>query len=375
MAAIFTPGLKVTEHTVIVKDRRLPLEGEVLVELGQEVQPDDIVARTDLPGKIYPINVANQLGIDPGRLGDAMLKKVGDAVKEGDVVARTAGFLGMFQNEAQAPVSGTIESISPITGQVIYQAAPIPVEVDAYIRGRVVEVIPGEGCVVQAPAMFVQGIFGLGGEVKAELAVAVAAPTDVLEATALTAEHAGKIVIGGSYITLGALEQAIQLGVAGIVTGGFDYDEIKELLGYEVGVAITGGEDLGLTLIVTEGFGQIQMAPATFALLSSRVGRRASINGATQIRAGVIRPEVVVTFDDEAGPTERYAEPEPTGISIGDPVRGIRAPWFGRLGTVTGLPVDPIVLPSGSKARVMEVRFDNEETAQIPRSNVEVIEQ
>ena len=33
MAAVFTPGLKVTEHTIVVKDRRLPLEGEVLVEV------------------------------------------------------------------------------------------------------------------------------------------------------------------------------------------------------------------------------------------------------------------------------------------------------------------------------------------------------
>ena len=77
------------------------------------------------------------------------------------------------------------------------------------------------------------------------------------------------------------------------MTGGFDYDDIKALLGYEVGVAITGNEELGLTLVVTEGFGEIQMAPGTFALLKKHAGRRASINGATQIRAGVIRPEVV----------------------------------------------------------------------------------
>lgn len=375
MAAIFTPGLKVSEHTVLVKDRRLPIEGEVLVEVGQEVSADDIVARTELPGKIYPINVANQLAIDPGRLGESMLKAVGDRVEQGEVVARSPGLFGLFKSEATAPVSGTIESISTITGQVIYQAAPIPVEVDAYIRGRVIEVIEGEGCVIQAAATLVQGIFGLGGEVKAELAMAVDAPTDVLDVSAITPDLRGKIAVGGAYATIEGIRAAIAHGLAGIVTGGFDYDEIKDLLGYEVGVAITGGEDLGLTLIVTEGFGHIQMAPATFALLSKKAGRRASINGATQIRAGVIRPEVVVTFDDEEVPTERVDPGDPKGIAIGDEVRGIRAPWFGRLGEVTDLPVEPVVLGSGGPARVMEVRFEDGTTARIPRANVEVIEQ
>jgi hypothetical protein len=158
-----------------------------------------------------------------------------------------------------------------------------------------------------------------------------------------------------------------------VVTGGFDYDDIKALLGYEVGVAITGGEDLGLTLVVTEGFGEIQMAPGTFALLQKKAGQMASINGATQIRAGVIRPEVVITYGEDV-PEGRYTPPEPTGISMGDPVRGIRAPYFGQLGTVVELPVEPEALESESRARVMVIEFEDGTRARLPRANVEVIE-
>ncbi len=373
MAAIFTPGLKVSPETVVVKERQLPLEGTVLVEVGQSVKADDIVGRTELPGKIYPINVANQLGVDPSRLADAMVVPSGGRVERGQVVARTPGLFGLFRAEAQAPVAGTIESVSTVTGQVIFQADPIPVEIDAYLPGRVVEIVPGEGCVVQTPAALVQGIFGLGGETRGPIAVAVDRPTHVLAANALHPHYEGQIVIGGSHVTVEAVKRARDLGVKGIVTGGFDYDEIKELLGYEVGVAITGAEELGLTLIVTEGFGEIGMAPATFALLKSKAGRVASLNGATQIRAGVIRPEVVVPLDATAE-AERVQPEEPAGIAVGDTVRGIRAPWFGRLGTVKGLPVDPIVLASGSRARVMEVEFADGEIALLPRSNVEVIE-
>ena len=373
MAAIFTPGLKVTEHTVVLKDRRLPMEGEVMVEAGQMVRADQVVARTELPGKVYPVNIANQLGVDPGQLRTYMNKTEGEAVTQGEVIAETPGFFGLFKSTASSIVTGTIESISTITGQVIFQADPIPVEIDAYINGRVVEVIEGEGCVIQSQATLVQGIFGLGGEVKAPLRMVADHPTDVLDAGDLTFDMKGHVVVGGSYITLDGLRKAVEIGVAGVVVGGFDYDDIKELLGYEVGVAITGGEDLGLTLIVTEGFGHIEMAPATYALLKAKQGCRASINGATQIRAGVIRPEVVVTLDEDV-PTEKFIYPEPKGIAPGDTVRGIRAPWFGRIGEVSGLPVDLTVMESETKVRVLEVAFDDGTKAILPRANVESID-
>ena len=373
MAAVFTPGLKVTEQTIVVKDRRLPLEGEVLVKVGDRVTADQIVARTELPGKIFPVNIANQLGVAPSRLKGLLRKGVGDTVTKDEVIAETPGIMGFFKSEASAIVSGTIQSVSTITGQVIFQAHPIPVEIDAYINGTVVELIENEGCVIQSAATLIQGIFGLGGEVKAELVMGVSASTDVMKPEHISADMKGKIVVGGAYLTLDTLKAAIERGVAGVVTGGFDYDDIKELLGYEVGVAITGGEDLGLTLVVTEGFGQIQMAPGTFSLLQKKAGQRASINGATQIRAGVIRPEVVVTYEQDV-PTERYTPPEPTGISLGDPVRGIRAPFFGDLGRVVELPVEPEALESESRARVMVIEFEDGTRARLPRANVEVIE-
>ncbi len=373
MGAIFTPGLTVTPDHIVLKDRRLPLKGEVEVAVGDTVTAGQIVARTDLPGKVYPVNVANQLGVDSARLKEFMLKEVGQSVKEGELIARTPGLFGFFKSEVNAIVSGTIESISNVTGTVIYQAHPIPVEVDAYVNGKVVEVHEGEGCVVQTAAALVQGIFGLGGEVRGDVAVAVDSASTPLEPQHLKAEHAGKVVIGGAYASLDALRKAVEVKAAALVVGGFDYDDIKELLGYEVGVAITGGEDLGTTLVVTEGFGHIDMAPATFALLKSLEGRRASVNGATQIRAGVIRPEVVVTHDDHDVPEGRWEAPEPEGIAIGDLVRGIRAPYFGRIGTVKSLPVDPLKLPSETTVRVLEVDFEGV-SAMLPRANVESID-
>ena len=98
--------------------------------------------------------------------------------------------------------------------------------------------------------------------------------------------------------------------------------------------------------------------------------RRASINGATQIRAGVIRPEIVIP--DAIRPAT--ADSTPRGLEIGAPVRCIRAPYFGRLGTVAALPSPLARMPSETLVRVVEVLLGGGERISVPRANVELIE-
>ena len=50
MAHSYTPGLKVLKKTIFKKERILPLKGEVLVKSGDSLNPETIVASTNLPG-------------------------------------------------------------------------------------------------------------------------------------------------------------------------------------------------------------------------------------------------------------------------------------------------------------------------------------
>jgi hypothetical protein len=125
-------------------------------------------------------------------------------------------------------------------------------------------------------------------------------------------------------------------------------------------------------VIVSEGFGDIAMAERTFAMLKEHSGHEASVNGATQIRAGVMRPEVIIPLS-EVPASERDADSESGELAIGRTLRVIRDPWFGMIGEVSALPAEPHVLGSGSKARVLEVKFPSGEMAIVPRANVELI--
>ncbi len=374
MAHAYTPGLKVTERIKIAKKRILPLKGEVVVRKGDTVTADTVVARTELPGIVEPINVANILGVPPQDVPDTMLKKIGDYVVEGEEIAISKSFFGLFKSIVKARISGKIENISSVTGQVLLRGAPIPIEVRAYLKGVVTEIFPDEGVQVTSWGSFVQGIFGIGPETHGPIKMVSSTNEEVLTEKEIDSSCKGCVIVGGSLVTAGGLRRAIEVGAVGIVVGGFDDQDLRDFLGYDLGVAITGSENKGITLVVTEGFGKIMMAAKTFELLKAHEGQEASLNGATQIRAGVIRPEVVIPKMEDVSRRDIEHEMENVGLTIGSPVRVIRQPYFGRLGKVTHLPPELKVLESESKARVLEVEFPDGQKAVIPRANVEMLE-
>ena len=376
MAHAYTPGLKVTEGMTIEKERRLPLEGEVLVEAGATVQAEDVVAKADLPGNVQLLNVANLLSVPAEEITEYMLKPVGETIVKDEIIATTKGLFGLFKSQARSPIDGTIEAVSDVTGQVILREPPVPVEVKAYTDGTVTEVAPDEGVTVETYGSYIQGIFGVGGETIGSLTVAVSSPSDELTAERILPEHRDHILVGGSLVTTGAIQKAIQQGVKGIIAGGIDDSDLRELLGYELGVAITGSEEIGITLVITEGFGNITMAEQTFALLKAREGMKTSINGATQIRAGVVRPEILIPLASETSETASATENDTAEglLEIGSSVRIIREPYFGKLGRVTELPVELQNLETEARVRVLRIELEDGQQTTLPRANVEAIE-
>lgn len=372
MAHSYTPGLTVTDRTVIHRRRMLPLPGKVVVNADEKVRPEQVVARAELPGKVFPINLANQLSVAPGEIREYLTKKKGDVVEKDEILAENKPLIKWFKTEIHSPVAGTIESVSTVTGQVLLREPPRVLQLLAYVDGTIIETIPQQGVVVETICSLVQGIFGIGGETSGEIVMAVQAPDEPLTPGHFNSTMQGKVVVGGSFLSSEAMKQAKAVGVAGLAIGGIHDEDLRALLGYDLGVAITGTEQVGFTLILTEGFGAIPMAAKTFKLLSSHAGQKASISGATQIRAGVIRPEIIIP---EREGTVGMADQTPReGIRLGDSVRIIRDPLFGSIGEVSALPPELTKIPTESEVRVLEVRFSDGQKVVVPRTNIEVIE-
>ena len=373
MAHAYTPGLKVLQHSKIRKERRLPIKGEVHKKIGDLVDADEIVAETKLPGNVHMLKVANRLNIAPGDINDVLSLNEGDSIKKGDLIAETHGLFGFFKTSLQSPISGKIESISEITGQIVIREKPLPVEVDAYVSGVVSEIIEDEGVTIESDAAYVQGIFGIGGEARGDLKIVSASRDSELTVEDIKESHTGKIIVGGSFIGIDAYKKALGLKIRGIVVGGFNYYDLEEVLGYRLGVAITGTEDLDTSLVVTEGYGNIKMSERTYNLLNSHDGKFVSINGATQIRAGVIRPEIVIPLKKDDVSNINTSKNEKLGIEIDSLVRVIRAPFFGKIGKVIDLPPDLRRMESETMVRVAEIKIGGKNVI-VPRSNLEMLQ-
>lgn len=370
MSYAYTPGLTVSISTIVRRERILPTLGKIEVNVGDYVNADQIVARTFVPGSISTTPIAYILGCEPYELPRVMFKKEGDDVETGEVIGEVSSFFGLFKNRYTCQTTGKLEFLSTITGMMAIRESPIPLERDAYISGKVVDVVPQTSCTIETPAAMVQGILGIGGENKGEL-MTVAEPDEELTTNHIGEDCANKIIVGGNLVTSDVLKKAGEAEVKGIIVGGMKRNDLTGFLGYELGVAITGNEDITLSCMITEGFGKMNMAKHTFELLKSLEGRFASMNGATQIRAGVIRPEVIIPLK-EALPTEESKDLA-EGMFRGTRVRIIRQPYFGVIGDIEALPVELQTLETGSKVRATIVKLQNGENVMVPRANVEII--
>ena len=144
MSKSYTPGLKVLEKTTIQKERLLPLKGKVHVVKDQSVDANHIVASTKIPGNIQMINIANELNIDADQIKECMLCNIDEPVAKGQVIARSKGLFWVFKSEVKSPLDGIIGNISDVTGQIIISEAPIPIEIDAYVPGKINSIIDKE---------------------------------------------------------------------------------------------------------------------------------------------------------------------------------------------------------------------------------------
>ncbi|MBQ9358613.1 MAG: hypothetical protein IJT95_03635, partial [Abditibacteriota bacterium] len=316
MAKIYTSGLTIARGIDLKKTRRLPIKGNILVREGDRVTPSQIVAEADIQGIMGTVKAAAILGVNPDALPKAMVVSVGDTVEKGDLLAGHSALFGLLKSQCKSPYKGVVEMINPLTGSVGIRLPSTKIRVSAYLQGTVTGVSGDDTVTIEARGALLQGIFGIGGEGFGTICMLAKAPDDVIAPEQITSQHKGCLLAAGACISIEVIRKAQAVGAAGIIAGAMPDTNLKTYLGHDIGVAITGEENIPLTIILTEGFGSIPMSDRAFELLQSHNGREASFNGATHIRAGVIRPEVITLSDDN----EELQKPD-YDLTVGKTVR------------------------------------------------------
>jgi uncharacterized protein (TIGR01319 family) len=236
----------------------------------------------DYDGKPHVVDVAGQLGIRPSRMRGHLSCRKGDFISADQTIARDVA-RGIF---VTSPTSGVVKGIDTDAGTVTVQYDIRPVLMRSYVKGKVKDVREGSAVTIRTIGTRLEGVIGFGGQNYGRLVLIPDNPGEKLQP--------GSVVVSREPIGSDLLRRAEAAGVTGIVAPSIPNLDWVEFYGEEIGVALTGDESIPFTLILTEGFGSFEMNEASWSFLSSCPGSSVSLSGRTQIRAGVIRPHLIV---------------------------------------------------------------------------------
>lgn len=347
----------ITPLTTIRRERLLPVPGEVLVGYGEKVGPADVVARCQIRGHMRTVDVSRALRVGRNRATKYVRKLAGETVQTGEVLAGYKGVLGMLRGNVRSPVDGQIVEVRD--GLVVIEAAATTLELSAHLKGQVTNVMPKRGVVISAVGTLIQGLWGSGGEAEGVLKLLVDDPQSPLCASAIDVSCHGTIIVGGHILDEKALEQAVEAQVRGAIAGSVSARLCPFL------------ESLPFPVLITEGFGSMSMSEPVYSLLHASMGREAMISAYNPGRWAGRRPEVVIPLRVEDEVPDQDTGPRP--LEVGDPVRVLREPHLGALGTVVGLPRLPQTVESGARLNVAEVQLPDEDVTTVPLANLELI--
>ncbi len=231
-------------------------------------------------------NIAARLGIKPNRIKGYLKKQKGDYIHAGETIAKRIldtkeGRTPMFVNSS---TTGTITDVDLEKGVVTVQYIKEPYRRYANLPGKVIEVKEHHSARIQYRGRQFDGVIGFGGEAGAALHWMKSASDFV----------SGLVNVWSGKLEISMLHDADKRGIAGLIAPGIDFDDINGYLQSPIGVGLTGNENIPFPIVLTEGFGDFRLSDALTRVLRESEGKHCYLNGMTQIRAGVVRPVVVI---------------------------------------------------------------------------------
>ena len=351
---------RLTSSTRTRRMHRLPGGSTPRVLDGQIVKASDSLAVLQTAREHRIVNLADLLGVEPASLDGLLLKHPGDRVEEGEPLARKPGFLGIGGREVSAPVAGRVLYVEE--GRMLLEGERVHIAVPATAPGRVVAIEPEVQITVETIGAAVQLAWGQGGLSWGPLKVMDEQPSMDTDFGRFTIDHRGAIVVIGSPLTGAFLRGAADIRVRGCIASSVPAGLLPAL------------EDVEFPVAVTQGFGRMPMSREVLSLLRAHDGREAVLDSGDGADSRERRPEIIIpsgVYQQSSARSERAAlEP----LAVGHKVRVLQVPYFGRIGTIMGMPGEPRRLASGLWAQGAVVQVEGVEPGKgvfVPFANLE----
>ena len=232
----------------------------------------------------YVINVSEKLGIRPAFIKGCLRKHKGDFVTTDELLAVKSW--KKHDQIVHSPVTGTLTEIDTQKGTITIQYIRKDLKLQSCLQARILHISRNRFIELEYEGLTISGSIGFGTMADG--------PVMWNESFVEADLKFGSIAVFPFALNTKQLESVARHKLDGIIVPSLAEGDVAELLGYELGVGITGGEALPFSIILMEGFGNHRFRPELAAALKDANSRHGVLIPHTQIRAGVIRPVLII---------------------------------------------------------------------------------
>lgn len=369
--------LRTKKNAVIHLRRRLPqAKGKIYVSAGQEVTPEDLLGEGIQAAGFRTVHLSRELGTSPQKAFLYLKRKIGQTIYQGELLAAKEQLFGLNKKLLLSPVDGVLDFYDPQSGNLKIKHLPKKVPLVSGVYGIVDMVNAASGTILlRTQANLIYGIFGSGREREGLLRVLGTADM-LVGAKQIEKFGKGQIIVGGGTLLVDALEKALNRQIPALISGGIDEADYKTIVGENCGLTCRRWSDVGLTVLICEGFGSVPVGEDIFATLKNHDRKFALIDGN---RARVVLPsedpDSMIYIRKTKLPmraVESEPEVETALIKVGMKVRVVAAPFLGRQGLIEAIDRSETKLASGITTFMITV-LTAKTKLRVPYNNVEVI--
>lgn len=361
--------------------RLLRGKGRLNVAIGQEVTPEEIIGSGEIPAGFRTVNLSAELAVSPKVVEKYLKRNLGQRIYKGELLAYKEGGLFAGKKVVTAPTDGVLDFLNKETGELKISFFPKKAELVAGVYGVVEEADNARGqVVIRIQVSRVHGVFGSGRPRDGILHI-LGKRDDLIGRNAIQTKYDGHILVGGSLFSKETISAAISSGIGGIISGGINAPDYRGMASGHIIFPKKFDNDIGIGVVVCEGFGSVPIGLDIFEFLSEYEGKfvfvdgnKAVINLPSYSSSSLIKvkntrlPKLPVNnLTKEQDHTKGMLE-----LKIGLNVRVVGHSYFGEQGKILAIDNSLTLLPSQIKTYLATVETPRKKI-QVPVANLEII--
>lgn len=271
--------IRVEKDAVVRIYRSLKGSGVINVSKNQEVGPIDILGTAQVSPGFRILNLAVMLGVPPADAQKYLKRPLGQRIYKGELLAYKKGWLFGDKKIVTSPTDGVLDSLNPKSGELKMTFLPKKMDLPAGVYGIVEGIDNEKGLVViRTRATVIRAIAG-SGRTRDGILHIIGRRDELVGKDFISQKNEEEILVGGSLIFKEAITASIAFGVKGIITGGINAKDYKSMAGGRLVFPKKLENDIGISVLVCEGFGSIPIGEDIYEILKAYDGRFVSIDG------------------------------------------------------------------------------------------------